>query len=214
MKTDDLIALLSKDTAPVARNTMAFRLAIYAGVAGTAAFALLMFWLGIRPDIAAAVHTGAFWMKAAYTASLALGGFMLVERLSRPGARADLGFMAAGVCVASIAVLGMLQLANTPAADMPAAILGSSWNRCPFRILALSAPALATILFAMRRLAPTNLPLAGAAAGLCSGAIAATIYGLYCQETAAPFVAIWYTLGIALSALVGAALGSRLLRWR
>ncbi|WP_310387350.1 NrsF family protein [Roseateles sp.] len=32
-------------------------------------------------------------------------------------------------------------------------------------------------------------------------------------ESSATFVAIWYTLGLGLTALLGRALGSRLLRW-
>jgi hypothetical protein len=54
---------------------------------------------------------------------------------------------------------------------------------------------------------------AGAAAGLLSGAIAATIYGFHCPEMAAPFLLVWYTLGIAFSAAFGAFLGPRLLAW-
>jgi hypothetical protein len=65
----------------------------------------------------------------------------------------------------------------------------------------------------MRRFAPTRPTLAGAAAGLLSGGLAATVYGLHCQETAIPFVAIFYTLGIVLSTAAGAIIGSRVLRW-
>jgi hypothetical protein len=46
-----------------------------------------------------------------------------------------------------------------------------------------------------------------------AGGVGATVYGLYCQETAAAFVATWYTLGVAACAAVGALLGPRILRW-
>jgi hypothetical protein len=153
-------------------------------------------------------------MKALYTAGLAVGGFVLVERLSRPGARGRTGKAIVVVSLAVIAMLAVLQLAGTGKDDMRAALLGSSWNQCPFRIAALSVPVFVAVFLAMRRLAPTNLPVAGGAAGLFSGALAATIYGLFCPETAAPFIAIWYTLGIAIPAVIGAVLGPRLLRWR
>ena len=55
--------------------------------------------------------------------------------------------------------------------------------------------------------------LAGAAAGLLSGTGGALIYTLHCTEMAAPFLAIWYLLGILIPAAVGALLGPRLLRW-
>lgn len=61
--------------------------------------------------------------------------------------------------------------------------------------------------------APTRLVYAGAACGLFSGAVAALVYALACTEPAAPFIAIWYTLGVALCGAVGAFLGPRLLNW-
>jgi hypothetical protein len=54
---------------------------------------------------------------------------------------------------------------------------------------------------------------AGAAAGLLAGSAAATIYAFHCPESTPTFIAIWYTVGILLPALVGAALGRWLLRW-
>ncbi|HWC63691.1 MAG TPA: NrsF family protein, partial [Rhizomicrobium sp.] len=69
------------------------------------------------------------------------------------------------------------------------------------------------LLAALRRLAPTRLTLAGSAAGLVAGAGAATVYGFHCTEMAAPFILIWYTLGIGLAAGLGAMLGQRCLHW-
>jgi hypothetical protein len=99
-------------------------------------------------------------------------------------------------------------------ADRQAVVwLGDTWRLCPWRILALAAPIYLTVTFGLRRLAPTRLAQAGAAAGLMAGGLAGAVYGLYCQESTAPFVAVWYTAGFAASALVGALLGPRLLRW-
>jgi hypothetical protein len=39
------------------------------------------------------------------------------------------------------------------------------------------------------------------------------VYGLYCEEFSAAFVACWYTLGIASCAFFGAILGPNVLRW-
>jgi hypothetical protein len=62
-------------------------------------------------------------------------------------------------------------------------------------------------------MAPTRLGLAGAAAGLFAGGVGATVYGLYCEETAAAFVVVWYSLGMLACAALGAVVGRRLLRW-
>ena len=74
-------------------------------------------------------------------------------------------------------------------------------------------PVYAGLLLALRQLAPTRLPLAGAAAGLVAGAVAATIYGFHCPETAAPFILVWYSLGIVLAAGLGSLIGRWALRW-
>jgi hypothetical protein len=65
----------------------------------------------------------------------------------------------------------------------------------------------------MKGLAPTRLALAGAAAGLLAGSAGALIYALHCPEMEAPFLAIWYLLGMLIPTAVGAAIGPRLLRW-
>lgn len=75
--------------------------------------------------------------------------------------------------------------------------------------LLLSLPALACILWALRGLAPTRVAQAGCAGGLLAGALGAAGYALGCPEAAASFMAIWYTLGIALAAWLGRALGPR-----
>jgi hypothetical protein len=213
MKTDDLIALLARDTGPVAKRGVSMQLAIVAIAALVLAFGVLVAWLGMRPDLADAMHTSAYWMKTLYTLGLALAGFGLVERLSRPGVSGRAGVLLLGACFFAIVALAVVQLMRTPADAMSSAMMGSSWDRCPWRILALSLPGLVVVLAAMRRFAPTRPAWAGAGAGIFIGGIAATVYGLYCQETAAPFVAIWYSVGIALSGLIGAVAGARVLRW-
>ena len=52
-----------------------------------------------------------------------------------------------------------------------------------------------------------------AAAGLAAGAVGALVYTLHCPELEAPFLALWYVLGMLLPAALGAWVGPRLLRW-
>lgn len=91
--------------------------------------------------------------------------------------------------------------------------LGHSWKSCPWLVLSLSAPIFAGLLWSFRRLAPTRLRAAGAAAGLSAGAFAATVYCIHCPEVSAIFVLTWYSLGILLATLLGMLVGPRLLRW-
>jgi len=46
-----------------------------------------------------------------------------------------------------------------------------------------------------------------------AGALATLVYALHCPESAAPFMAVWYVLGIAIPTVAGALLGRRVLRW-
>ena len=50
-------------------------------------------------------------------------------------------------------------------------------------------------------------------AGLLAGAGGALIYSLHCVEMAAPFIGVWYVLGMSIPAAVGAVIGPSVLRW-
>ena len=212
MKTVELIAFLATDTAPTPPNAVARRLTPPILAGGAVALVALVAWLGLRP-LGEAAQTGAFWMKTAYTLTLALAGLLLVERLARPGRRVGRIPLIAALAVAALGVLAAVEMALAGPGQMTALWLGQTWDVCPLRIIALAAPLFVGTTWAMRGLAPTRLAAAGAAAGLFAGAAGATIYGLYCEETAATFVFAWYTLGIALCAGLGGLLGPRLLRW-
>lgn len=212
MKTDDLIAMMASDVKPAAKAVVPGRLLLVALAGAVVALGILVPWLGLR-DMGEAVTSQSYWMKTVYTLALALGGFLLAERLARPGVRWTRGLLVAGVGVAGMAALAVLQLASTQPDAIGAALLGSTWDKCPWRILALAVPGLLAVLLVMRRFAPTRPALAGAGAGLFAGAIAATVYGLHCGETSAAFTLVWYTGGIAASALLGGLAGWRVLRW-
>lgn len=212
MKTDDLIEALSLDVAPAAGVRP--RLAGAAGAGGLVAFALVALWLGFRPDYPAAFGKPMFWMKAGYAALIALGGFWCVDQLARPAGSGRKGLRFALAVFALICLAALVRWFITPVEDRMPLLMGQSWRVCPRNILALSLPILGATLFVVRQLAPTRLVLAGAAAGLFSGGVAAVVYGLHCPESTMPFVAVWYSLGITAPALIGAALGPWALRWR
>jgi hypothetical protein len=212
MKTDDLIAIMARDVKAAPRGVVPRRLLLVALAGAVVALAILVPWLGLR-DMGSAVASETYWMKTAYTLALALGGFLLAERLARPGVGWTRGLVVAGVGVAVMAALAVMQLVSTPAEEISAALLGSTWDRCPWRIVALAVPGLIATLLVMRRFAPTRPALAGAGAGLFVGGVAATVYGLHCGETSAVFTLIWYTGGIVGSTVLGALAGSRMLRW-
>jgi hypothetical protein len=207
--TDDLIEHLSSGLRPIRKGAVTARLAIAIAVGFVVSLAGVALALGLRPDMASRM----FWMKAAYAASYAAVGVFCVERIARPpglpGRR--LGWLAAPAV--GIIVAAALQAARTPGPEVRGLVMGHSAMVCPWFIAATSAPLLVALIWAVKGLAPTRLRLAGALAGLTAGGFGALIYCLHCPEVGAPFVAIWYSLGILIPCLVGALAGPRLLRW-
>jgi hypothetical protein len=211
MKTNDLIELLAAGSGPAPRAAAARRLAPVATLGVLASGAGAVAVLGpIPPELFA---TPVPWMKLAYAGALGTAAAWLVARLGRPVARTSGPQRALVLVVAAMGLLGALALIATPAGGRLAAALGHSWARCPVNVLLLSLPALAGVLWALRGLAPTRPRAAGLAAGLLAGALGAFGYALSCTEPSAAFVAIWYSLGIAMVGALGTVLGPRLLRW-
>lgn len=213
MNTEQLIQSLSAKVPPVPRRALRRRIGF--GVAGGAiiTLALVVFILGIRPDLHQAMLGFSFWMKWIYTASLGIGSVLAVARLARPNPTSLRGLWLLAIPVLPLAGVGVVELASTPSGDWLAMWLGQSWMVCPWIVLTLAMPIFIGLLWSFRRLAPTQLRAAGAAAGLAAGAWAATIYCVHCPETSAIFVLTWYSLGILLAAGVGALIGPRLMRW-
>jgi hypothetical protein len=212
MRTDDLIAQLSCGLEPVKSGQVARLLlgAIALGVAGSVVVMLGM--LGLRHDFAKAMVSFGMWTKLVYTFAIAVFGFLLVERLGRPGAQMIRPLQMLALPVLAIAILAVLQM-SAPNADMPKLVMGYSSRVCAVLVTITALPTLAATFWALRKLAPTQLTLAGAGAGLFAGAAGAFVYSFHCTEGAAPFIAIWYTLGIVVTTAIGALLGPRLLRW-
>ena len=213
MQTDDLIAHLTGELEPV-RGAEVVRI-LAAGLAlGLLGSALLMaVTIGIRPDIIQAMGGGAFWLKFLYTLAIAILGLKLVERLSRPGTEASWPALLIAVPILTLMSMMAMQMMPADSATRHALLMGHSADVCSVLIAALALPLFAGLFWSLRKLAPTRLTQAGAAAGLLAGSAAATIYAFHCTESTATFIAIWYTAGIGLTTLMGAALGRFVLRW-
>ena len=213
MKTDDLISMLAAgpDLRPPAVPTT--RIAATTGAALLVSLLLMLLLLGVRADLGQAIQGGAFWQKVLFVATLAAGGAIASKRLAVPGASVRRAAMLVAAPVVLMWAVAVLVLAGAAPEQRPALFLGSTWRLCPWLIGALSLPIFAALLHAMHALAPTRLRLAGAAAGLTAGALAATVYCLHCPEVAAPFVAFWYLVGVLLPTALGALIGPRVLAW-
>lgn len=213
MKTDDLILMLSTDVEAVPANVIGrrFALAIAGGAIGS--FLLLISTMNLLGDLLAAFYSPKFLIKLGFVACLAAASLLATIRLSKPGF--SLGHVAEAIVFPVFLIWGLaaITLAQTQPAEGIQMIFGQTWKVCAALITLLSIPSFIAVMWAVKGLAPTNLRLAGFAAGLLSGTIATLIYCLHCPEMEAPFLAVWYVLGMLVPAGFGALLGPRFLRW-
>lgn len=213
MKTDELITMLASGADAVEPHPLRRRFALALGWGAFGSMLLMAILLGVRPDIAQAARLPMFWVKLAFPAALLAGALLATVRLSRPGVR--LGRVPAAIAAPVLAMwlFAAIVLLGAAPAERPQLVFGDTWVYCPFIIAALSVPLFGALLWAMKGLAPTRLALAGASVGLLAGAGGALIYSLHCVEMAAPFIGVWYLLGMLVPAAVGAAIGPPVLRW-
>jgi hypothetical protein len=213
LKTDDWVSLLAAGIEPIdARwTTRRYVLAITGGMLG--ALAITGGILHLNRALSQEVLEPMFWLREAYCASLGALGFVAVTRLARPGSR--LGVMPAGIGAVVVAmwIFAALKLLTAPAQDRAHLMLGTTAAVCPFLITLVAAPLFVAFVWAVRGLAPTRLRSTGAALGFAAGSFGALAYSLHCPELAAPFIGVWYLLGMLIPTAIGAALGPRLLRW-
>lgn len=213
MDDEQLIRALLTDHRPVSRSAYVLRLSSSTGVGLAVAIGISALCLGVRPDIGPALATFPFWMKWVYVALLGVGALLGIHRIARPDAGRQPWLWLLALPVAGMAVLAGLQAWRAPPGAWSMLWMGASWDICPLTIAGLSIPVFISLIYAFGRFAPTRLRLAGFLAGLASGALSAFAYALHCPEASAVFVAIWYSAGIAIPAVIGTLLGPRLLRW-
>ena len=213
MKTDALIAMLATGVVPVAPDAARkrFQTALVWGLAGAMVIMVLVF--GVRRDLADAVRLPMFWLKLAFPLALAVPALVLSARLSHPGVRLGAQQYALVLPWLLLTALAAWVLLRAAPDERVALVMGKTWASCAFNIALISLPALASVLWAMKGLAPTRPALAGACGGLLSAALGALVYALHCPEMQAPFLAVWYVLGMLIPTAAGALIGAKLLRW-
>jgi len=212
MKTGDLIRALTSDlAAPGPSIETRFVVAILPGV--LLAFALFAITLGPRPDLVLVAGDVRFLFKFVVTLSLALCSAILVWRLVRPGAPARLQMMALAVVPVVLVIGVLMEMVVLPPPSWGARLVGSNGLVCLLSIPLFALPMLIAEILALRQGAPTRPALTGAIAGLFAGGVAAAIYAAHCPDDSPLFVALWYSLGIMIVALLGSLAGRLALRW-
>lgn len=213
MRTEELIRTLATGLGPVEPHDVSRRYASALAVGSFGALVVVVTWLGVNNDLVLLAEKPMFWVRLVFAASVAATAFVALARLARPGVplgRASLAMMAPMIAMWALAAV-VLALAEPMMRSM--LVLGSTWKTCPLNITLASLPVLVAVLWAIRGLAPTRPVMTGATAGRLAGGIGAVAYTLHCPELEAPFLGVWYVLGMAIPSVIGALLGPKLLRW-
>ena len=212
MDTDQLIRTLAADNAYRARP-VGFVLALL--LLAAAPVSLLMFFaeLGVRADVMTAVHNPFFDLKFAVTLALAAAAITVALHLSRPEA-SPRGFVWLFMVPAGLLIAGISgEMMMPQRLPMMTRMVGSNSKVCMTAVPMMSLPLLAASLIGLRHGATTRPALEGAMAGLLSAGMAATIYASHCTDDSPLFVAAWYTLSAALVTVIGALVGSKVLKF-
>ncbi|WP_246725379.1 NrsF family protein [Beijerinckia sp. L45] len=193
-----------------ARAGMPLDRALLLAVAVALALAIVLVFLlfGVSDALLATMRGGPFQHKVASALLIAAGGFFLVRNAARPdGGRLPVLALLPGVVL--LALGGVTDASGLPVLGRS----GVSVPICLIAIVAVSLPALALIIAAVRKGASTRPTAAGIAAGLLSGALGAAAYALACKNDGGLFVAVWDSVGILIVAALGGAIGRRALAW-
>jgi hypothetical protein len=211
MKTEDLIRALAADRTPPQLSVGA-SVAVGLAIAVPVSVALLMLSMGVR-DIAQAVGQWRFDLKYGVALTLAVTSLWLALRLSRPGA--DTVTARRALIVAPLVLVAGVawELASLPPGAWGRAAIGQYPQYCMVMVPSLSLPILVALLAALRRGAPDSPARSGVIAGLCAAGLGAAVYALHCTDDSPLFLALWYAMGVAVVALIGALAGRIVLRW-
>jgi hypothetical protein len=171
-----------------------------AGVLG--GILMILAWLGLRPDLEAALQTPVFWIKIGYAAFIAAGAGLSACRLARDRTWGRAPLVAAAGVAGGFLALGAIQaLAMTPAA-----LAGLYWPAalvCIVQILAIATPMLLFAGYGLASVDPERPRLVGFAGGVACGAVADMVFGLHCSFSSFAIIAPWHTAGMLVCGLAG-----------
>lgn len=213
MKTDDLIAMLATNVESVGPRQLTRTIGASLLIGAGAALGTMLLAFGIRTDLTQASAWAFLLLKVVFTLAIVALASIYLLRVSRPGGERRAPTATIALPFVAIMLLGVAALAFAPPSHWNTMLVGDRWLECLLSIPVIAVVPFAVIVWAVRRMGPTDLPRAGALAGLLAGAVSATGYALHCTDDSLPFVALWYGATIALCTFAGAKLGPRLLRW-
>jgi hypothetical protein len=169
--------------------------------------------LGPHPEIFDVRNLSVLLIKLLFTLSTVVAAAAFLPEFARPAAEGRGFLFAACLPFAAVATLAAIPLAATDWAGSGGMIVAKGWLTCLLYIPLFAIAPFVAVVCGLRAGAPTELSLAGAAAGLVAGGLSSTACAFSCPDDSVPAIALWYGTAIAICAGLGAKLGPRLLQW-
>jgi hypothetical protein len=213
MKTDELINMLGTNLVPVKAGELRNALMIALAIGAAAASCLMLAIFGLPDATLGGDDSGPKVLALAFTLGLVFAGASFLIESARPGEPGRKPLILISVLFFALISAGGVAFVLAHPAAWSGMIFGPQWAACLICIPLFAVAPFASLIWALRRGAPTNLMRTGAIAGLVAGALGAAVFALHHPGGSVPFIALWYGGSILLCTLVGAILGSRLLRW-
>jgi hypothetical protein len=213
MKTDELIDMLSTNVEPVKGAEPRTLLMIALAVGAVAALCLMLAIFGVPANALGGQNFALKALALAVTLGLVAAGTRFLIKSARPGEPGRKPLLLIALLLSAILLAGVVALVLAHPATRSGMIFGPQWAACLICIPLFAVAPFASLVWALRKEAPTNLARTGAIAGLVAGALGGAVFALHHPGGSIPFLALWYGGPIVLCALAGAILGPRLLRW-
>jgi hypothetical protein len=212
MDTNQLIRAIAADARPPG---MPMRRAWQIAVLAAILLAALVFLsiLGPRHDIGEALSTIRFPFKFTVTLTLAVSALALLRALSQPTDAAPTRLLLLLLAPALLAFAIATELLVVPPSQWMVRMIGTNSRSCLTFIPLIGLAPLAIVLATLRYGAPSRPAIAGALAGLLAGGVSASFYALHCPDDSPLFLAVWYTVAIAILAVIGAIIAPRIAQW-
>ena len=212
MSLKDLIERLASDATPIQRH--AFRTIMWPSllIGALCGLVVMVMSIGLRPGLKEADTIAQLMVRGGLGLGSAIAGLAALV----PSLRPDIGSaLPKRILAAALILLVIVAAAQFSAhtSSWSVLYLGASAGCSPWMVTLLAIPSFASLAVGVRFEAPTHLNVTGAALGLTSGGVGASLYAFGCSEGSASLGLAWFSVGIGLTTLGGMLIAPRLLRW-
>ncbi|MDB5826111.1 MAG: hypothetical protein JWQ73_331, partial [Variovorax sp.] len=154
MKTDDLVTMLANGIAPVPRHAASQRLTWAVAIGLPLSLAILFAEYGLRRDLVEVMFWPMFWVKLLFPACIAVAGFVMLQRLARPGVPVRKAWWGALLPAVGVWVLALAAWVGASADARMPMLMGQTWRTCALSICLIGLPVFVAAIVALRSLAP------------------------------------------------------------